>query len=112
MELGAKHRCRVLPVVPVFIGFIALSWRSVGGALPLDTDGAIFTNVKSYNETRRAVLTLMRRGTVTVPEAAQLAGVSRHLIRHWCKVGKIVVGQSRAARIAKEWRRVMDRGQE
>jgi hypothetical protein len=60
-------------------------------------------------EARRAVVTLMRRGLVTVPEAAALAGVSRQLVRHWCKRARIVIGQSRNTRIANEWRKVINR---
>ncbi len=68
-----------------------------------------FTFVKSHDEARRAVVILIRRGTMTVPEAALLAGVSRQLVRHWCKQARIVIGQSRNARLAKEWRRVLSR---
>jgi len=60
-------------------------------------------------EARRAVLTLIRRGQVTVPEAAQLAGVSRQLIRHWCRQARVVIGKSRKAVITKQWRKVMNR---
>ena len=77
-------------------------------ALPLDTRDANFTFVKSYDDTRRAVLKLMRRGTMTLPEVAQCAGVSRQLIRHWCKVAKIVIGQAREVRNAREWRKAFN----
>lgn len=79
------------------------------GALPLDTRWVNFTFVKvsAHPEAQRAVLRLISRGLVTIPEAAQLAGVSRHLIRAWCKSRKIKPGQARQVRIAREWRKVM-----
>lgn len=50
----------------------------------------------------------MRRGTMTLPEVAQYAGVSRQLIRHWCKVAGIVIGQARGLRNDREWRKAIN----
>lgn len=50
---------------------------------------------------------MLRRGTVTVAEAAELAGVSRQVVRYWCRAAGIVIGQSRRARLSKEWRKAM-----
>lgn len=52
-------------------------------------------------------MVLLRRGLITVPEAAELAGVSRQVVRYWCRAAGIVVGQSRHARLSKEWRKAM-----
>lgn len=77
------------------------------GALRLDTREGYFTNVKlsSHPEAQRAVLRLIARGLVTVPEAAMLAGVSRHLIRSWCKSRGLSVDRARKVRLAKLWRK-------
>lgn len=58
-------------------------------------------------EARRAVLLLISRGLATVPEAAQLAGVSRHLIRRWCASRGMSVDRARKARLVKAWRRAL-----
>lgn len=63
-----------------------------------------FVNMKKDPEARRAVLLLIQRGMATVPEAAQLAGVSRHLIRRWCASRGISVDRARKARLVKLWR--------
>lgn len=61
-------------------------------------------------EARRAVLLLISRGMITVPEAAQLAGVSRQLIYGWCKSRRMSVDRARKAKIVKLWRRaIMER---
>jgi hypothetical protein len=59
-------------------------------------------------EARRAVLLLISRGVITVPEAARLAGVSRQLVRAWCKSRKMSVDRARNARITREWRKAMN----
>lgn len=84
------------------------------GPLPLDTQQGIYPFVKMLDpDARRAVVTLMRRGVITLPEAARLAGVSRPVVRYWCKAARIEIGQSRAAVLAKAWRKVLNgRGQE
>lgn len=56
-------------------------------------------------DARRAALALLRRGLITVPEAAQMAGVSRQLVRHWCQRSGIDWAQIRSAALAKRWRR-------
>lgn len=60
-------------------------------------------------DARRAAVTLLRRGLLTVPEAAALAGVSRQVVRYWCKAARIEIGQSREAVIARLWRRAVSR---
>lgn len=66
-----------------------------------------FVKIRKDPEARRAVLLLISRGMVTVPEAAQLAGVSRQLVRAWCKSRRMSVDRARKARIAKLWRSAM-----
>jgi hypothetical protein len=61
-------------------------------------------------ETKRAVLTMIRRGWVSVPEAAKLAGVQRQLVRYWCRRARIVPERARNAVIARRWRKVMNEG--
>lgn len=58
-------------------------------------------------DARRAVVLLMRRGLITLPEAARLAGVSRPVVRYWCTTAKIEIGQSRRAVLAKVWRKAL-----
>lgn len=67
------------------------------------------TNVKLCKdpEARRAVLLLLSRGALTVPEAAQLAGVSRHLVFAWCRAAGVVPTKARQALITKVWRRTL-----
>ena len=60
-------------------------------------------------DARRAVVLLMGRGLITLPEAARLAGVSRPVVRYWCKIAGIEIGQAREARLSKEWRKAMRR---
>lgn len=59
-------------------------------------------------DARRAAVLLLRRGTITVPEAAVLAGVSIQVVRYWCKVARIEIGQARGAVITKAWRRTLN----
>jgi hypothetical protein len=82
----------------------------LGGASPLDTRHGILTIVKIKDpDARRAALSLIRRGIITVPEAAELAGVSRQVVHYWCRAAGVVAGQSRSAVLAKAWRRAMTR---
>lgn len=67
-----------------------------------------FVHMRKDPEAQRAVLKMIQRGQATVPELAQLAGVSRHLIRRWCGSRGISVDRARKARLAKIWRRVLD----
>jgi transposase-like protein len=66
-----------------------------------------FVNMKKDPEARRAVLLMISRGQASVPELAQLAGVSRHLIRRWCASRGISVDRARKARLVKAWRRTL-----
>lgn len=77
-------------------------------AVRLDTRWGILTFVKMLDpDARRAAVSLIRRGEITVPEAAALAGVSRHVVRYWCRAAKVEIGQARAARLAKAWRKAI-----
>lgn len=81
-----------------------LRWVRCG----LDTREDIFPFVKMIDpDARRAVVTLMRRGVVTLPEAARLAGVSRPVVRYWCKAAGLEVGKARAAVLSKAWHRLI-----
>ena len=100
--LFATHLCYVIDVAHVAVSDLR--------ALRLDARQANFTFVKlsSHPEAQRAVIRLIARGMVTVPEAAQLAGVSRHLIRAWCKSRGMSVDRARRIRIAREWAKQMN----
>lgn len=67
-----------------------------------------FVNMRKDPEAKRAVLLAISRGLFTVPELAQLAGVSRHLIRRWCRSRGMIVDRARKARNVKIWRRLLD----
>lgn len=54
-------------------------------------------------EARRIVVALMAAGLVTLPEAAQLAGVSRHLVRYWCTRADVDWKRVRNMRLARWW---------
>lgn len=56
-------------------------------------------------EARRIVVSLMRAGLVTLPEAAELAGVSRHLVRYWCTRADVNWKRVRTARNVRAWRK-------
>jgi hypothetical protein len=100
------HSQRTVEKCPCLLGFL----RLVLGTLRLDTDKGIFTFVKTIDpDARRAAVTLLRRGTITVSEAAALAGVSRQVVRYWCKSARIGIGATRAVMIGKAWRRAMIR---
>jgi hypothetical protein len=60
----------------------------------------------SEDTTKKAVLSLLRRGLVTQSEAARLAGRSRQIVAHWAKD----LPDSRAEYLAKLWRRSLQRG--
>lgn len=49
--------------------------------------------------TKKAVLSLLRRGLATQSEAAHLAGRSRQIVRHWAKG----LPDTRAEYLAKQW---------
>lgn len=53
--------------------------------------------------TKAAVLKLLRRGLITVPEAAKVSGLSRQILHHWVR-GEDLAG-AREAYLAKLWRR-------
>lgn len=79
-------------------------------AVALDSRCGIFMIVKIKDpDARRAAVQLLRRGAITVPEAAMLAGVSIQVVRYWCKTGGIKIGKARSAVIAKAWRTTMVR---
>jgi hypothetical protein len=66
-----------------------------------------FVNMMKDPDAKRAVLLAISRGLLTVPEAAQLAGVSRHLIRRWCATRGLSVDRARKARNVRLWRRLL-----
>jgi transposase-like protein len=63
--------------------------------------------MKKDPEAKRAVLLLIARGQATVPEVAQLAGVSRHLIRRWCASRGMSVDRARKAKLVRIWRKAL-----
>jgi transposase-like protein len=81
-------------------------------ALPLDTEQGIYPFVKMLDpDARRAAVALLRRGTITVSEVAALAGVSRQVVRYWCKAARIDIGKARSLMLAKAWRRTLRRSE-
>lgn len=52
---------------------------------------------------RKAALSLLSKGLLTQAEAAQLAGVSRQLMRHWAR--EVPAIRNREALLAKLWRK-------
>jgi hypothetical protein len=90
----------------VYAGFSDLG--DFTGALQLIKCEFTFVNMRKDPDARRAVLLAISRGLLTVPEAAQLAGVSRHLIRRWCGSRGISVDRARRERNVRLWRRMLD----
>lgn len=53
---------------------------------------------------RPAVLDLLREGSATLSEAAELAGTTRQLVAYWARTEGIDPMLTRAARLAKLWK--------
>lgn len=58
---------------------------------------------------RRAAIAILKRGLMTVPEVASHAGVSRQLVRYWCKRSRVNFAKVRLTRIGKMWSREISR---
>ncbi len=56
---------------------------------------------------RTAAISMARLGIATLAEIAALAGVSRQLVRYWALAEGIDIAKTRAAWLAKEWKRRM-----
>lgn len=56
--------------------------------------------------TKKAVLSLLRRGLVTQSEAAHLAGRSRQIVRHWARD---LPADAREKYLKKQWDRTIKR---
>jgi hypothetical protein len=61
--------------------------------------------VEKDNEARSAALALLARGMITPSQAAELAGVSRQLVRYWLQHAGIDWRRAWARRQASMWRR-------
>lgn len=61
-------------------------------------------------EARRAVVSLLARGVITMPEAAMLAGVSRQLLRYWVRQAGVQHERARKGVITKLWRKALRNG--
>ena len=59
------------------------------------------------DSTKQAVLKLLRRGMVTVPEAARISGLSRQIVHHWAR-GE-ALSEARAAYLARLWAKAISR---
>lgn len=57
------------------------------------------------DNTRAAVVAMLRSGRATLSEAAELANTSRQLVRYWAKVAGVDWQAARADRLAREWSR-------
>jgi len=61
--------------------------------------------VETDNEARSAALALLARGMITPGQAAELAGVSRQLVRYWLQHAGIDWRRAWSRRQASMWRR-------
>ena len=57
------------------------------------------------DSTKKAVISLLRRGLATHSEAAHLSGRSRQIVAHWAKD----LPDTRAEYLAKQWQRALIR---
>ena len=55
---------------------------------------------------RSAALLLLSTGQASPSEVAELAGTSRQLVNHWCKMAEIDWRQARANCLMRAWRKV------
>lgn len=60
-------------------------------------------------DAREAAIELLKEGEATVSDAASLAGVDRQLVHYWAKVAGIDVTAVREERLARRWRRLLDK---
>lgn len=58
-------------------------------------------------EARRAALVLLAKGEATMAEVAQLAGISRQVVRYWAEVAGIDWSRARTDRLARAWRKAL-----
>ena len=94
----------------MFMRVSCVAWRiqrCIGALLGLICEFTI-VNMRKDPEAKRAVLRAISRGLLTVPEAAQLAGVSRQLIHRWCASRGMSTSRARASKNIKLWRRLLD----
>lgn len=56
---------------------------------------------------RDAILAAIRRGELTIPEAATLSGICRVTLWRWCKAAHIDAAAARKSRIGLIWWRIM-----
>jgi predicted HTH domain antitoxin len=54
--------------------------------------------------TRDKAMKLLGKGWITQSEAAELAGVSRQLVRHWCMRDGVDAAAARAMFLRRVWR--------
>ena len=57
------------------------------------------------DSTKRAVLSILRRGLATQSEAARLSGRSRQIVAHWARD----LPDTRAEYLAKTWKSALNR---
>jgi len=94
----------------MFMRVSCVSWRVrsyLGALLGLICEFTI-VNMRKDPEAKRAALRAISRGLLTVPEVAQLAGVSRQLIHRWCGSRGLSTSRARAAKNVKLWRKLLD----
>lgn len=61
-------------------------------------------------DVKRTVLKMIAHGQASVPELAKLSGISRHLIRAWCRSRQMSVDRARLTKLTKLWRKGLDGG--
>ncbi len=64
----------------------------------------------SDDSTKAAALYLIERGELTQSEAARLSGISRQLMRYWCR--DIDPDKARAAYMSRVWKKAVARFRE
>jgi len=57
-------------------------------------------------DVRRLALTLLASGKVSLPEMAEVMGVSTQSIWNWCRHAKVDWRKARRATVAREWARI------
>lgn len=61
------------------------------------------------DSTRDAAVAMLASGEATLSEVAQVAGVSRQLVRYWANKAGVDPSKARGAKIAKAWRAKLKR---
>ncbi len=72
----------------------------------------MFVSNRHDPNVRRAVLRLLSQGKASLAEVAEIAGLSRQIVRYWAKAAGIDWKAARKAHLAFMWRKEVNRGPE